>query len=115
MKVDVNRIRSLQEAEVASFYRQRTENENKIAKIAEAIKKYPDIGEEIGLGDRELSYKAFVPEAYVPVAEIDKPKMRDQTVVLQKIVDRYNQIVMREYERALELQQEADKIVSTGG
>lgn len=49
------------------------------------------------------------------MAEIDKPKMRDQTVVLQKIVDKYNQIVMREYERALELQQEADKIVSAGG
>lgn len=116
MQVDLVRVRSLQERETANFYRQRTENENRVSKIAEAISRYPDIGERLGLASgMEFSYKALVPEAYKSVADIDKPTLRIQTENIQKIVNAYNEIVLEEYERAVELQKQADEIVGVGG
>lgn len=116
MQVDFAKIRSLQERETASYFKQRADNEAKVAKIAEAIKKYPDIADSLGLDKNvAFTYEAMVPEAYKPVAEIDKPTLRIQTEALQTIVNKYNQIVLAEYERAVELQQQADKIVGIGG
>lgn len=115
MKIDISRIRSLQERETAGFYKQRAENESRIEKIANAIEKYPDIGVRLGVEGIEFSYKALVPEAYKSVADIDKPTLRVQTEKLQDIVNRYNEIVLEEYEKAVQLQEEADKIIGNGG
>ena len=116
MDVDISKVRSLQEKETATFYKQRAENESRIGKIADAIKKYPDIGEKLGISkDEEFSYQNRVPEAYKPVEEIDKPTLTKQTNALQVIITAYNKIVLEEYERAVQLQAEADKIVGVGG
>lgn len=115
MDVDISRVRSLQEKETSNFYRQRAENESRVAKLADAIKRYPDIGEKLEIEDpQNFSYQTAVPEAYKPVVEIDKSVLRDQTNALQAIIVKYNKIVTEEYERAVELQAKADEIVGIG-
>ena len=115
MDVDINRIRSLQEQQTSTFYRQRADNEAKVSKLADALKRYPDIAEKIGIKDpNNFSYQNAVPEAYKPVTDIDKAVLREQTNTLQSIIVSYNDIVVKEYERAVELQKQADDIVKIG-
>lgn len=111
MDIDINRLKSLQEKQISTYYRQRAENEAKIEKIANAIKKYPDIGEKLGVDGESFSYQLLVPEAYKSAENIDKAVLREQTNKLQQIVVSYNNIVISEYEKAIELQKQADKII----